>query len=172
MKKNRDILWAPWRVGYIRALKKEKGCFLCRATKAKGKDADRKNLVLYRGRTAFIVLNLYPYNNGHMMIVPNRHIGDIEMLKADEEVEFFSLIKKSVTILRKTMNAQGFNTGINLGRAAGAGLDTHIHIHLVPRWVGDTNFMPAACDTKVISQSLDETYRVLRREFERLEKCT
>lgn len=169
--KNKDIIWAPWRVGYIMALKKEKGCFLCRALKARGKGADRKRLVIYRGKTIFIVLNLYPYNNGHLLVVPNRHLSDIENLHPDEELELFSLVKMSIKILKKTMHAQGFNVGINLGKPGGAGLDSHIHVHVVPRWVGDNNFMPVTCNTKVMSQSLEETYRVLRKEFERLEKC-
>ncbi len=170
--KNLDLLWAPWRVGYITALQKESGCFLCRALKAKGKEADKKHLVLHRGKTAFVILNLYPYNNGHLLIVPRRHTSDIETLKQNEQAELFSLLIKSTGILRNAMNAQGFNAGINLGKAGGAGLDTHIHFHLVPRWKGDNNFMPVTCHTKVISQSLEETYKLLKKEFERLKKCT
>ncbi len=164
---DRDILWAPWRVGYITALKK-KGCFLCSALKGRGKGADKKNLILYRGKTCFVILNLYPYNNGHLMIVPKRHIKDFEMLTSAEQKELMSLIKASVKILKKAMKAQGFNAGINIGEAGGAGLKSHIHFHLVPRWAGDTNFMPAVFNSKVISHSLEAAYEMLKPEFDRL----
>lgn len=168
--KKQERLWAPWRAGYITAEKK-KGCFLCSALKGRGQNADRKNFLIYRGEHAFVILNLFPYNNGHIMIAPNRHVKDIEMLREDEDKELMALIKASAKIMKKVMKAQGFNAGINLGKVSGAGLESHIHFHFVPRWAGDTNFMPVVFNSKVISQSLEETYKLLHPEFEKLRKC-
>jgi len=161
----KDILWAPWRLAYIRQIP-PKGCFLCRALKSKA--GDEKSFLVYRGRHNFVILNLFPYNNGHIMVVPNRHIKTIEELRPDEEKEFMFLLKNSVRILRKTLNPQGFNVGINIGKAAGAGLKNHIHMHIVPRWTGDTNFVPAICKTKIISQSLEQLYGLLYAEFKKI----
>ncbi len=158
----KNILWAPWRIGYI-LNSKEKGCFLCRALE--DNQNDDKNFLLYRGQYVFVILNLYPYNNGHILVAPNRHIKDLEDMLIEEEKEAVSLIKRSVKILKKNLKAESFNIGLNLGKAAGAGLDTHIHFHIVPRWVGDTNFIPVFTDTKVISQSLEELYIQLKKEF-------
>ncbi|MBN1445575.1 MAG: HIT domain-containing protein [Candidatus Omnitrophica bacterium] len=163
----KDILWAPWRLAYIRQIP-PKGCFLCKALKAKA--GDEKNYLVYRGKRCFVILNLFPYNNGHIMVVPNRHISTIENLSPEEEREFMFLIKTSVKILGKVLNPQGFNIGINIGRAAGAGLKTHIHMHVVPRWTGDTNFAPVVCKTKIISQSLEQLYGLLYAEFKKIKK--
>lgn len=169
MKKHMDIIWAPWRMEYIKQNKKDKGCFLCRVIKSKN---DRKNFILYRGKNVFVILNIFPYNNGHIMVVPNRHTGAIEEIKEEEEKEIFLLLKASVKILKEVLNPAGFNIGINLGEVAGAGVAGHIHFHIVPRWKGDTNFMPVISNTKVISQSLNELYGLLYPEFEELKKCT
>jgi len=168
MKRN-NILWAPWRMGYIRENDGKKGCFLCRAIKSR---EDKKNFVLYRSKSAFVILNTFPYNNGHLMVVPNRHTASIEKIKEEEERELFFLLKASVRILKKVIAPHGFNIGINLGEVAGAGVAGHLHFHIVPRWKGDTNFMPVISSSKVISQSLKELYDLLYPEFEELlKKC-
>lgn len=159
----KEILWAPWRMGYISRVK-EKGCFLCRAFKS---EKDEENLVLCRGKQTFVILNLFPYNNGHIMIAPNRHIKDFEEMTKEERSEIMLFIDTSIKIMKRVLKAEGFNAGINIGKAAGAGLDKHIHFHMVPRWTGDTNFMPVVTGTKVISQSLKELYLLLHKEFKR-----
>lgn len=150
-------LWAPWRMEYILQAKDDKGgpCIFC--SRLKQKD-DRKNLILFRGTNVFVIMNKFPYNNGHLMVVPNRHLGDILDLDADEHKEIFALINLSVQSLRQVMGPQGFNVGMNLGRVSGAGIEDHLHFHVVPRWNGDTNFMPVVGQTKVISEELLKTY--------------
>ncbi len=165
--KKKDILWAPWRETYITNLKKN-GCFLCEALKDKRKGADRKNHILYRGKYVFVILNLFPYNNGHLMIAPNRHLKDIWMFTENEDMELMLLLKASVRIIKRVMKAQAFNVGVNLGGVAGAGLEDHIHFHIVPRWSKDTNFMPVVAQAKVVSQSLEKTYRLLKPEFDKI----
>jgi ATP adenylyltransferase len=147
-------LWAPWRMTYIRQIK-EQGCFLCRMF---GESEDRKNLLLLRGRTCAVVMNRYPYNNGHLMVCPYRHVDDLAKLTGEERAETMDLVIRSVDVLRTAMNPDGFNVGINLGRTAGAGLDEHVHTHVVPRWNGDTNYMPVLADVKVIPQSLEDLW--------------
>ncbi len=154
-------LWAPWRTVYINeAKKKTKGCIFCRADKEK---RDKKNLILFRGELSFIIMNRYPYSNGHLMIAPYRHVGELKELTRQEVVEIFELIDKAITASRKAMRPQGFNVGMNLGRVAGAGVEDHVHVHLVPRWLGDTNFMPIFGETKVISEALAGTYKKLKK---------
>lgn len=159
----KEIIWAPWRMGYINTIKK-KSCFLCYSFRSK---KDEENFVVYRGNHSFVIMNIYPYNNGHLMVSPVRHIKSITSLKKEEEVEIMELIKKSVKVLKKVINPDGFNIGLNLGRTAGAGLENHIHFHIVPRWNGDTNFMPVISNTKVIPQSLQELYYILAKEFKK-----
>lgn len=148
-------LWAPWRMEYIKKAD-QKGCFLCKALKEK---KDKKNLIITRTKKAFVIMNRYPYNSGHLMIAPIPHTGNMEDLSKDEIIEMFGLLIRMKQLLTKILNPEGFNIGINLGRIAGAGLISHVHIHLVPRWAGDTNFMPVLGKTKVISQSLDKLYQ-------------
>ena len=160
-------LWAPWRAEYIRCAASQhstgrRSCLFCNLLKTKD---DAANLVLHRGRYAFVVMNRFPYNNGHLMVAPNRHTADIESLSAAEGAELFKLVQKSLAVLRRGLKPQGFNVGANLGRAAGAGVAGHLHIHIVPRWLGDDNFMPLLAETKVISEHLTETYGRLRRQF-------
>ncbi len=169
MKKSIDILWAPWRMAYIKQNDKKRGCFLCSAIKSRN---DKKNFILYRGKNAFVIINTFPYNNGHLMIVPTRHTASIEGIKEDEERELFFLLKSSVKIIKKVMRPTGFNIGINLGEIAGAGVAGHLHFHIVPRWKGDTNFMPVISGSKVICQSLEELYNLLYPEFKELRRCT
>ncbi len=154
-----ERIWAPWRMEYIAGTKDEgdKGCFLCAAAAS-----EENSLVLTRRPKAFLVMNKYPYANGHVMVVPNRHVGKIEDLTEDELREMMSLVQLISSILREEMSTDGLNIGINMGKAAGAGLEEHIHIHVVPRWFGDTNFMPVIGETKVISEHLYETFRRLK----------
>ena len=155
-------LWAPWRIEYIRS-PKEDGCILC--DKPAG-DNDREYLNLYRGEKVFILMNLYPYNNAHLMIAPYIHVDNTEELDADTYKEIMVLADQSMAILKETMDAQGFNFGANIGAAAGAGIEEHIHFHIVPRWAGDTNFMPVLGHTKVEVQGLQECYDLLRPHFD------
>ena len=156
-----EKLWAPWRAGFILS-KKEKGCIFCKRLKEKD---SVKNLIIYRGQKALVILNKFPYNAGHTMIVPIRHVGQIENLKADEAAEFFELLQKTVVIIKKTLKPTSMNLGMNLGKASGAGVPGHLHMHIVPRWIGDTNFMPIIGKTKVVSLPLDPIYKKLRKEF-------
>lgn len=156
-----EHIWAPWRIEYIRMVKSE-GCILCDKP---GQDNDVQNYILYRGEKNFIILNMFPYNPGHLMIVPYRHINTLEELTKEELHEHFEIVSLSIKILRKVFKPHGFNVGINLGRVAGAGIDDHVHTHIVPRWNGDTNFMPVLSDVRVIPEALAETYQELRGEF-------
>lgn len=152
-----DYLWAPWRLKYIKHAE-EIGCIFCKKPKEK---KDSKNLIFFRGKHAFAILNLYPYNSGHFMVAPYLHTGNLEDLTSKTITEMFEIVNRFKKMLTKKMKAQGFNMGINLGRVAGAGIVDHIHIHVVPRWNGDTNFMPILSHTKVLPQSLKETYKLL-----------
>jgi ATP adenylyltransferase len=154
-------LWAPWRKEFILS-KKEENCFFCEAIKD---NQDRKNLVLYRGKECFCILNKYPYNNGHLMIAPKMHKDDLSKLNDSEMLELLTLSRDVKNILAKKLKPEGFNLGINFGKVAGAGVEDHIHVHLVPRWTGDTNFMPVIAETKVISQSLEDLYLELKECF-------
>lgn len=153
-------LWAPWRDQYItKVLKNQhKGCVFCRMFKAK---KDEATYIFLRGKTAYAVLNIYPYSNGHCMIVPNRHVNDLEKMSQEELAEMMELLVKTQVLLKKKLSPHGFNVGLNLGRVAGAGIPGHIHMHIVPRWNGDHNFMPVIAQTRVISQSLDAMYEIL-----------
>ena len=155
-------IWAPWRMGYILSARKG-GCFLCEKLK---EHRDEENYILFRGRTSFVLLNLYPYNPGHLMVAPYRHVPSLEDLSEEELVEHFKLVALGVSKLKEAFGPDGFNIGLNLGKAAGAGVAGHLHTHVVPRWEGDTNFMPVISDVKVIPQALNETYGKLRRMFE------
>lgn len=154
-------LWAPWRMEYILKEKNE-GCIFCEIPK---ENQDKENYVLYRGKFCFVILNTYPYNNGHIMIAPYVHIKNLEELNRDTINELMSLCQKSISVLKKKMNPQGFNIGANIGKVGGAGILEHVHLHIVPRWQGDTNFMPVISDTKVMPQYLSETYDLLKAAF-------
>jgi len=149
-----ERLWTPWRMEYIREVDNEE-CIFCRKTKSTD---DRGELVLRRREHAFLMLNKYPYNSGHLMVAPLRHAGLPSELTKDEREEIFSLLVIGETILKETCNPDGLNVGANIGRCSGAGVVGHFHLHIVPRWVGDTNFLPVLGETKVIPQSLDESY--------------
>lgn len=152
-----DRLWAPWRINYVKKSAKKKGCIFCRGIKSKPKGS-----VILKTRYSLGLLNIYPYNNGHLMVAPRRHIRDIVQLKPVEVIDLFESIKNLKKKLDKILRPEGYNIGINIGEVAGAGIPAHLHIHIVPRWKGDTNFMPAISNSKVISQSLKELYRRLK----------
>jgi ATP adenylyltransferase len=153
-------LWAPWRETYITKVigNQHKGCTFCKILKD-GKDV--KNYIFLRGSLTYAVLNIFPYSNGHCLIIPNRHVGDISKLNSDELKEMMDLLLKTKNLLEKALKPHGFNVGFNLGRIAGAGIPKHLHMHIVPRWKNDHNFMPITAGTKVISQSLKGIYKSL-----------
>lgn len=161
----RQRLWAPWRMEYILDDKKPDDCIFC--TKPEDEN-DRENLILHRGEKIFIMMNRYPYNNGHLLISPYNHVSDVDSLSDEEMLEISQVTKRSVKILKEVMHPEGFNLGINMGKAAGAGIESHIHTHIVPRWNGDTNFMPVIADVRVMPELLDETYVKLYPLFKEL----
>jgi ATP adenylyltransferase len=156
-------LWAPWRIKYIRSLGKEKGCIFC--TKPKEKK-DQKNFILKRGKKTFVILNIFPYNPGHLMVAPYRHTGDLGKITEEEAKELFDMLRLSVSALKKAFKPHGFNIGLNIGKTAGAGFPGHLHFHVVPRWDGDTNFMPIIGEVKVIPEEIENTYKVLLPHFD------
>jgi ATP adenylyltransferase len=151
-------LWAPWRSEYVGAPKGD-GCIFCAAAAGRGREAE---LVVQRGERCFTILNAFPYASGHVMVLPNRHVGGLEELDEDELAELMRLARQAVAALREMMKPTGFNLGLNLGAVAGAGVGDHLHLHIVPRWEGDTNFMPVIAGTRVISEALAATARRLR----------
>jgi len=164
-------IWAPWRMEYIRGLDPEgraaeesKGCIFCWKPAAPP-ERDHDNLLIARRDHCFLILNLFPYNNSHLMVVPYRHLCDFTRLTDEELLDCQRALRDAAGVLQRSLNPQGFNIGLNLGKAAGAGIDQHLHWHLVPRWVGDSNFMPVIGDTKVISESIEESWRRLRDGF-------
>jgi ATP adenylyltransferase len=177
-----ERLWAPWRLEYVAGSEPagaappepvtwqphaERACFLCRAaaTYDASQNADRRLLIADRGPHALVVLNRYPYNNGHLLVAPLRHVGELSDLSREEQLECSERLAKLTTIYRDRLNAEGFNIGLNLGKVAGAGLPGHLHWHLVPRWAGDNNFMPVLAGTRVIPQSLDALWELLADAF-------
>ncbi len=163
-----DHLWAPWRSKYIRLLKNSpKKCVFCRIHTGK---KDRKNYVVVRTKFSFAVLNIYPYNNGHLLIVPNRHVDSLSKLNRNEREDLWDLLETMKKLLDKVLRPEGYNIGINLGRVAGAGFPGHLHIHMVPRWRGDVNFMPVIGNTKIISQSLQTLFKRLRTVVSKINK--
>ncbi len=158
-------LWAPWRMSYITE-KRKKGCFLCKNLKEKN---DKKNLILIQGQYVFVMMNKYPYSNGHIMIVPKRHCLELEDLEDEELKDLFHFLKISIKVLKLCLHPNGFNIGINIGKAGGAGED-HLHLHVVPRWIGDTNFMPVLGETKIIPEYIEKTYLTLQKAFSNLLK--
>lgn len=152
-----NVSWAPWRMEYIRS-EPLSGCLFCQKYSEK---KDEKNYILFRSSLSFLMLNLYPYNTGHLMAAPVRHVGDITSLFKKEIIDIMDLVQRGVRALTKAYKPEGFNVGLNLGVVAGAGITDHLHIHIVPRWQGDTNFMPVLADTKVIPQHLHKIYKAL-----------
>ncbi len=159
------LLWAPWRGSYVENLGKESSCFLCEAA---GKEPSFETLVLAKSQKTFVIMNKYPYNSGHLMVVPYIHTSDLDDLDDETVIDIFYMTKISIKALSEILRPDGFNIGYNLGRSAGAGLQTHVHQHIVPRWHGDTNFMPVVFGIKVLSQSLEELYIRLSPVFHKL----
>lgn len=157
-------LWAPWRLAYLKRQGKEDGCVFCK-NPAQDSSKDKENLILYRGKFSYVIMNLYPYNNGHVMVVPYKHTGDFCDLNDDEMLEMMQLAQLTIRVFKRVFNPEGFNTGFNLGHAAGAGIREHIHFHVLPRWTGDTNFMPVLGETRVISEHISDTYDQLKEAF-------
>lgn len=169
---NHERLWAPWRLGYVKGDRAppnpitepllppdaDAGCFLCRAVAER---RDRENLVIERGRHTVVMLNRYPYNNGHLLVACQRHVGRLDELSVEANAEAVESIARLTRLIAGVMNADGFNVGLNLGKAAGAGVPGHLHWHVVPRWQGDTNFMPVLAGVDVIPQALDELWSAL-----------
>jgi ATP adenylyltransferase len=160
----REHIWAPWRFEYILG-KKEKGCIFCNRLKKRN---DNDNLIVFRGKRAFVILNKYPYNSGHTMVVPNRHVGTLNKMTREEAVDFFETVRLTVDATRKAFKPDSFNIGMNMGKGSGAGVPGHLHMHVVPRWVEDTNFMPVIGDTEVVSFPLDLIFRKLKEGFDSL----
>jgi len=159
-----DRLWAPWRMEYV-GVDQPEGCIFCSKPV---ENRDEENLILARSTYAFLMMNLFPYNNGHLMAAPFRHVADLSQLQDDEMLDLMQMVLVGKEALTRAFSPDGFNIGINVGRVAGAGIVDHVHIHIVPRWNGDTNFMPVIADTKVMPQSLAAAYAVLK---ESLPKC-
>ncbi len=163
-----DRIWSPWRSQYIATFKKpkkkrKKGESLFTAAYKAGND--RKHMIVWRGEYCFLIMNRYPYNSGHLMVVPYRQISDFQSLTSEELVEMMEAVQRSMKVLNDLMHPHGFNLGANIGRVSGAGVDDHVHFHIVPRWNGDTNFMPVLADTKVVSEEMEQTYRALKKAF-------
>lgn len=158
-----NYLWAPWRMEYIESDKEEDGCVFCNV-QAKADSAE--NLIAHRGEKAYVILNRYPYTSGHLMVVPFDHKPNLEKLDAGTRAEMMELTTRCMTVLRKIYNPQAFNMGANIGEAAGAGVKAHVHIHIVPRWKGDTNFMSTLGETRVLPEALEDTYQRVKNGFE------
>ena len=160
----RDYIWAPWRLKYVTDASKdsEDECIFC--TKP-AEDDDVENLIVRRGESCFVILNLYPYTNGHLMIAPFEHVGRIQDIPAETTTEMMALSQQAISVLQAKYEPHEFNVGFNQGRVAGAGVEHHIHMHVVPRWGGDTNFMPVLADTRVMPQTLEQTYEALKGEL-------
>ena len=158
-------IWAPWRLDYVKdaAKDQEEECIFCAKP---AQDDDRENLIVHRGKRCFVLLNIFPYTNGHLMIAPYEHLGRLQELDAETTAEMMSLAQQAIGRLEESYEPHGYNVGFNQGRVAGAGFEHHIHMHVVPRWGGDTNFMPVIADTRVMPQSLEESYEALRGGFD------
>jgi ATP adenylyltransferase len=163
-----DHLWSPWRMAYILSNKTD-GCVFCAKLAANGDDFEH---VLLRGQDAYITLNRYPYNNGHLLVVPMAHVPSLEDLPVETLTEMMLLVNQGLAALRLAMQPDGFNIGVNLGKAAGAGIEPHVHIHIVPRWNGDTSFMSTVSETRTIPEMLDETYRRLMAALQPLQSSS
>jgi ATP adenylyltransferase len=159
------VLWAPWRMEYINADNKEEGCIFCPGD---DRSQDERRLILYVGEFSIVLMNKFPYINGHLLIAPLRHVNALDALSAEEKFNLIDMVEKSVGALKKAVNPEGFNVGLNLGKIAGAGVEDHIHFHVVPRWSGDTNYMTVFGEVRVISEHIRETYKRLSPFFKEL----
>ena len=159
------VLWAPWRMKYILSEEREKDCIFCPGDD-RGKDEER--LLLYVGPMTLAMMNRFPYNNGHLLVAPRQHVPSLDHLSDEETLDLLNMVRGSIDILKKVMNPEGFNVGLNLGRVAGAGMEEHMHFHIVPRWNGDTNYMTIFGEVRVIPEHIRETYKKLRPNFDKL----
>lgn len=157
-----EILYSPWRINYILE-KKEKGCIFCLKPEA---NEDDKHLILFRSKSSFVIMNLFPYNNGHLMIVPNRHVSRLSELDSSELADLMQTTQLCEQVMQKVYKPEGFNIGMNIGSAGGAGIATHLHMHIVPRWSGDSNFMTVTNGTRVIPESFESAYSKLKEQFD------
>ena len=157
-----DTLWTPWRSTYMTAKKEKGGCIFCEAL---GRADDENTLVVYRGEHCFVILNRYPYTSGHLMVAPNTHVSRLTAISEEAAQEMMRLVRTAETAIERAYTPDGFNLGMNLGEAAGAGIEQHIHMHVLPRWRGDANFMTSIGSTRIIPEDLSETYRKLSAEF-------
>jgi ATP adenylyltransferase len=155
-------LWAPWRMAYVQGERKDEGCIFCLAAEP---GDDEARYVLHRGERCFAMLNAFPYNNGHLMVAPRRHVASLEDLDDREALELMQLAQRALRALRDEYGPDGFNLGVNLGEIAGAGFADHVHLHVVPRWAADNNFMAVTADTRVLPQTLEDSYRALAARF-------
>jgi ATP adenylyltransferase len=159
-----NYLWSPWRMAYIENYNEEAACVFCKAlTQPDGTD----NLIVFRGHRAFVILNRFPYTSGHLMAVPNDHQPSLELLEVETRAEMLELATYAIQVLKRVYHPQGFNLGINIGEIAGAGITDHVHLHIVPRWSGDTNFMSSLGQTRVLPESLDVTYHRIHENWRR-----
>ncbi len=157
----RDIMSRPERLKYVRKIIKPKGCVFCKVIK----ERKREHYLLHSSTHSFVVLNRYPYNNGHVLVLPQRHVGDMWDLSDEEYIDLSLLVRHSVSVLKKVYGCEGLNVGLNHGKVAGAGIPDHLHYHVIPRWAGDTNFFPLISQTKVVVETLDQTYELLQSHF-------
>lgn len=154
-----EIIWTPWRYEYVNSVDEREGCIFCDTSKAEN---DRENLVVFRGERCFAILNLFPYTTGHIMIAPYEHADTIEKLDPETLTEMMVVAQRSVSAIRDAFGPEGFNLGINISRVAGAGIEDHVHLHLVPRWAGDNNFMAVIAETRVLPRTLDDVWLALK----------
>ncbi|RLB86996.1 MAG: HIT family hydrolase [Deltaproteobacteria bacterium] len=161
-----DVLWAPWRMEYILSSKKKQECIFCPG-EDRGRDEER--LILHVGQKSMVMMNRYPYNNGHLLVAPVRHVPSLDALHPEEILDLMLTVRRWIDVLKKEMNPEGFNVGLNIGRVAGAGVEDHMHFHIVPRWNGDTNYMTVLGEVRVIPEHLQQTYKKLIKRFNSLQ---
>jgi len=157
------VMWAPWRMEYILTDQKGGPCIFC---PGEDRAQDEERLILFVGTLSMVMMNRYPYNNGHLLVAPVRHVGTLESLSEDEMLDLLGMVRKSINALKELMNPEGFNVGLNLGKVAGAGVEEHLHFHIVPRWNGDTNYMTVVGEVRVIPEHIRETYKKLLMYFQ------
>ena len=157
-----DYLWTPWRYQYIASLKNPSRCVFCLESSG---EYDERDFVVFRGKSSFVILNIFPYTTGHLLVAPYSHTSDFQKSSREESSEMLELVKRCQFALQQTYQPDGFNVGMNLGRCAGAGVEHHLHMHVVPRWIGDSNFMTIAGETRVLPESLETTFHKLRTHF-------
>jgi len=161
-----DVLWAPWRMEYILSTNKDQGCIFC---PGKDRTQDEDRLILHVGEKTMVMMNRYPYNNGHLLVAPVRHVASLDQLGPEEILDLMLTVRRWIDVIKREMRPEGFNVGLNLGRVAGAGVEEHMHFHIVPRWNGDTNYMTVLGEVRVIPEHLKQTYKKLLKRFQSLD---